>query len=397
MSSYDNDLDRWIPRLIALWRQTQRQKHPSSNRTRTPTASLPEKSLTLEEIREVAQGVKKLSVGLTRERQLAGTPYFEDPKLLGAYLLFYWPVSYAQARQIFGELPHRLGTVLDLGSGPGPMALAALDAGAQQVTAADRSPAALKLARDLAVEAGEALTVREWNPMARNPLPEVQADVVVMGHLLNELHAKDRDPAAARMSLLSNTLSRLKPGGSLVIIEPALKETTRNLLKVRDFWVGQGLTVRAPCFFKGPCPALIKESDWCHADRSWRMPAVVESIAQAAGIRKESLKMAYLVLAAKQEPWASPALQNPAGHLFRVVSEPLEGKGRQRFMVCGPSGRMGLALQDKHRNEANAAFFRLQRGDVVEVTDTEGRGDGLSLGEHSQVRLLANAGKALGD
>jgi len=54
----------------------------------------------------------------------------DDPLLLGAYLLFYWPISYAQARVVLGELVARPRCVLDLGSGPGPFAFAALDAGA---------------------------------------------------------------------------------------------------------------------------------------------------------------------------------------------------------------------------------------------------------------------------
>jgi hypothetical protein len=41
----------------------------------------------------------------------------DDPRLLGAYLLFYWPVSYAQARSVLGELERRPREVLDLGSG----------------------------------------------------------------------------------------------------------------------------------------------------------------------------------------------------------------------------------------------------------------------------------------
>src|SRR5208282_6340226 len=103
-----------------------------------------------------ASAIRTLSLGLTRDRRLAGARYMDEPRLLGAYLLFYWPVSYAQGRQVLGELPSRVRTVLDLGSGPGPLAFAALDSGAAEVTAADRSRPALALARELAAEAGEA-------------------------------------------------------------------------------------------------------------------------------------------------------------------------------------------------------------------------------------------------
>jgi len=80
--------------------------------------------------------VDQLSRGLTRERALAGARYMDEERLLGAYLLFYWPISYLQARGVLSELPGRARAVLDLGSGPAPMAFAALDAGAAEVTAA---------------------------------------------------------------------------------------------------------------------------------------------------------------------------------------------------------------------------------------------------------------------
>ena len=140
----DRALARWMPRLVAVWRR--HRKLPPG----PPT-------LVGRELKEVGQGIRTLSTGLTRDRALVGARYLDDPRLLGAYLLFYWPVSYAQARAVLGELPRRPRAVLDLGSGPGPVAFAALDAGASEVTAADRSAPALTLARALAAEAEEPL------------------------------------------------------------------------------------------------------------------------------------------------------------------------------------------------------------------------------------------------
>ncbi|HET9452112.1 MAG TPA: small ribosomal subunit Rsm22 family protein [Aggregicoccus sp.] len=385
--AYARDLERWMPRLIAVWRAQRKGKAPGGK----GGAEGPETRLTPQEVREVAAGVKQLSMGLTRERQLAGARYMDDPKLLGAYLLFYWPVSYAQARQALGELPSRPRSVLDLGSGPGPLAFAAMDAGAAEVTAADRSKPALTLARALAAEAGEALATRDWDPLKKSPLPEGQFDLVTMGHVLNELYGTGDAATSPRAALLESVLERVKKGGSLLILEPALRETSRGLLKVRDVLVAKGYAVRAPCMFRGPCQALVKESDWCHAERAWPMPRVVEELARAASLHKESLKMSYLILAPRGEAWAEP----PAGRLFRIVSESLEGKGRQRYMGCGPEGRVGLALQERHKNEQNAPFFKLQRGDVISVTETEPKGDGLGLSDKSEVRVVAAAGRGV--
>ena len=376
MDSYAQALARWMPRLVAVWRRA--RKLPEG----PPT-------LTAKELKEVASGIRTLSLGLTRERELAGAKYMDDPRLLGAYLLFYWPVSYAQGRQVLGELPSRVRSVLDLGSGPGPLAFAALDAGAADVTAADRSRPALALARELAAEAGEALATREWDPQRGSQLPATAVDAVLVGHLLNELFGHGEPALGRRAALVERALEALRPGGSVVLIEPALRDTSRELLQLRDVLVRRGFAVRAPCLFRGDCPALAKPSDWCHAERDFRMPPLLEGLARSAGLHKEALKMSYLILAPRGEGWAAP----PAGLTFRIVSEALEGKGRQRFMGCGPTGRMGLALQQKHRTDANRAFFQLKRGDVVRVTDTEQRGDGLALTEGSEVQVLAAAGK----
>jgi ribosomal protein RSM22 (predicted rRNA methylase) len=266
------------------------------------------------------------------------------------------------------------------------------------VTACDRAKGALSAARELARLAGEPLSTREWNPTRGSPLAEVTGgkapDVILMGHVLNELW-KAATPEGLpaqderRAALLERALAALAPGGSLVVIEPALRDTSRALLRVRDLLVARGAAVRAPCLFRGACPALVKESDWCHAERPIDPPPLVAQIGKAAGLRKEAVKMSYLVLAPPGEPWAAP----PPGRVFRIVSEPLAGKGRRRYMACGPDGRMGLALQEKHVGDANRAFEQLLRGDVIEVRGEAPRGDGLALGADSVVRVIAPAGR----
>lgn len=372
--------DKWVPALIATWRKARKTKGP-------PSELLPA------EVKEVGAAVRRLSLGLTRERELAGARYMDDPRLLGAYLLFYWPVSYAQARHALRELPRTPRSVLDLGSGPAPMALAAVDHGAAEVTAADRSEPALQMARAIAGQGGEALRARTWDGLRGDgEPPEGEYDLITLGHAVNELWAGNEVATARRAQLLERLLGRVKPKGSLLVIEPALRETSRGLLEVRDLLVAAGYAVRAPCLFRGSCPALEKASDWCHAERPWTPPRVVQQIAKAAGLHKEALKMTVLAVAPKGEEW--PPIQ-PGERVFRIVSEPLQGKGRLRYMGCGPEGRIGLAMQEKHETAATKAFRRLVRGDVISVDGVEEKGDGLALGEGGGVRVIAPAGKPL--
>jgi SAM-dependent methyltransferase len=378
------DLAGWVPRLLATWRGLRREVR------RGPRP--PPDRLLPDELREVAAAVQRLSHGLTRERSLAGARYLDDDRLLGAYLLFYWPVSYLQARGVLSELPRRPRAALDLGSGPGPLAFAALDAGAAEAVAADRSARALAAARRLSGEVGVPVSTREWDPQRRGGLSGLAGgrkfDLVTMGHVVNELF-QGEGAAARRAALLEEALDLLAPGGSLVVIEPALRETSRALLEVRDLLVARGVAVRAPCLFRGACPALVRPTDWCHAERPVDPPPLVDEIGRRAGLRKEAVKMSYLVLAARGEGWPDP----PPGLLFRIVSEPLPSKGRLRYMGCGPEGRKGLALQEKDVTPRNRAFEGLLRGDVVEVSGVEPRGDGLRLSPESDVRVIAAAGR----
>jgi SAM-dependent methyltransferase len=384
LGSAADDLQRFVPGLLSTWRGLRREVR------RGPRP--PPDRLLPDELREVAAAVQRLSLGLTRDRKLAGARYLDDDRLLGAYLLFYWPVSYLQARGVLSELPRRPRAALDLGSGPGPLAFAALDAGAAEAVAADRSARALAAARRLSGEVGEPVSTREWDPQRRGGLSGLAGgrkfDLVTMGHVVNELF-QGEGAAARRAALLEEALDLLAPGGSLVVIEPALRETSRALLEVRDLLVARGVAVRAPCLFRGACPALVRPTDWCHAERPVDPPPLVDEIGRRAGLRKEAVKMSYLVLAARGEGWPDP----PPGLLFRIVSEPLPSKGRLRYMGCGPEGRKGLALQEKDVTPRNRAFEGLLRGDVVEVSDVEPRGDGLRLSPESDVRVIAAAGR----
>src|SRR5262249_58540554 len=122
---------------------------------------------------------------------------------------------------------------------------------ASQVTGADRSAPGLTLARALAAEAEEPLATRSWNGGAA--LPEGQFDAITLGHVLNEL---GRGAAAIpeRAALLERAAAQVRPGGSLVVLEPALRDTSRELLQTRDLLVQRGFAVRAPCLWRGACP-----------------------------------------------------------------------------------------------------------------------------------------------
>lgn len=377
--SVSRDIDRWTPNLLTVWRRRRRYKNGPSDH------------LLPHELGEVVAGVKTLSAGLTGERQLVGKGYMDDPLLLGAYLLFYWPVSYAHCRYALGHLSSRPRSVLDLGSGPAPMSFASLDHSATEVIAADRSDHALKLALELAGEAGEPLSVRKWDPLKEGRLPEGIYDLIAMGHLLNELWAEETDGTGKIADLLEHACGSLQKNGALLVIEPALLLTSRRLLEVRDLLVNRGFPVLAPCIFRKGCPALKKEGNTCHTDRFWEPPRMVKDIARLAGLNKDALKMSFLILAPKGSKW--PEL--PEGRIFRIVSEPLESNKRLRLIGCGQEGRVGLSLQEKDITGDNKVFLHLKRGDIIRITGGEDKESGITITDMSRITVMAGAGRPL--
>lgn len=382
------------PTLIAAWR-----------RSRGGPGGATGSRLSPEETYAVARRVRELSRGFTRERPLAGERYLNDPDLLGAYLLHFWPISYAQTSLALAAVGRfRKGWVpdaaLDIGAGPGAAALAMLEAGVRRVVATDRSASALALARTIAGARKFPLETRQWNLLTTAPTFKSEFDLIVVSHTMNELWPDHADRIRLRTELLLRICQFLSRDGLLLIIEPALIAVAQDAIRLRDSLVASGFGVEAPCIWQARCPALPKAT--CHGQFDWDPPRDMVRLAHAARIGRESLKMAWFALrrgaeatAEKQAttgkdsteapPIAAPD-SAPDGGLYRVVSEPLLAKsGRVRYLICGPLGRFALSASKSCRAPGVRPFFALKRGDAIRFFDSEKRESGRGLTEASKV------------
>jgi SAM-dependent methyltransferase len=389
--------------LISIWRSGAGRRESRPNATVRGAHSIKRPSLSREEIFSVAPRVKELSRGFTRARSLAGERYLSHPDLLGAYILHFWPISYAQARLCLDMIVReRNGAppshALDVGSGPGPFSLALLDAGVSTVAATDRSGAALSLARRIASERGYSLHTRQWDATKTTGMPEGHFDLITLGHTLNELWAGHPDRTALRVSFLQRVAESLLPGGRLLIVEPALMQTAREAIMVRDGLARAGFAVEMPCIWQADCPAL--PSSTCHGEFDWTPPQEMVRLAHAARIGRETLKMAWFVLRKPGSTTGSsktglshigtPAgVAAPDGGLYRVVSEPLLSKsGRIRYLVCGPQGRFALSARKDCPGAGVKPFFSLKRTYVIRFFGSKSRESGWGLEESSRVEVI---------
>jgi len=312
--------------------------------------------------------VMRLSLGLTRERALAGRPYLDDTELRAAYVAMYWPVSYLQTQEVLSIAGGKLGRVLDIGGGTGASAAAALDAGATAVTIPDHAGDALGFCQSLFK--GEPVETIQTN--AEDYAPAKKYDTILGVHVLNELYGADEDRETLLLSTVNSWMEHLTPDGRLIIIEPALKVLSQDLLKIRDALMVAGMRIQAPCIFQGACPAL-KDNDWCHTSLIWTPPHWVTRLAEASNLDRTRITMSYLVVSR-----SGPALELPPGSsdLARVVSEPLHTKGRLRYLVCGTKGRYPIVSPESRVNEDTQDMKRLPPGTVVELGPTVTKGDG---------------------
>ncbi len=360
---------------------------------------------------KVGDSFRALQRGLTGERQLIGASYMDDPGMLRGYLDYYWPVSRAQARFALSALIRRgvactFGACLDVGSGPGPIAAACAGVGARQLVLLDQSRAAL----DLATREIVSRTPREADggcniqtvvmDIAKPETQRIplwgQFNLVTFGHSLNELWASAEDRLTRRSTLLARYAQALTPGGLLLIIEPALLNTSRDLLAVRNLLVADGWKVLAPCPGREtlPCPALeAGPSHTCHEEISWQPPPETAALAASLDLDKESLKMTWFILEPPRpdgfrESEKSSLNVTSEDELSRVVSDPMLNKaGRIRRLLCNSRGRFPLSAAVEGKLALSSGFAGLKRGDYIRVRNPEIRENGWGVGPETRIEV----------
>jgi SAM-dependent methyltransferase len=360
--------------------------------------------------RSVLEGVRRLSSLFTVGRRDLPDDYLAEPSLRRAYLQYFMPVTMGKIATLLQEMPpvpSRALRVLDVGSGPGAGSLAFLDYLLQQgdaahkdleVIAVDRSRTALGDAEWLWSEVIMSGPGRgSWalhpvrldleRPGSRAPWKRQTFDLIIMANSLNELFRSAADPIARRAGLLEHLLSALAPDGTLIILEPALRDTTREFHQVRDRILVKGqATVYSPCLHDGPCPALVHPDDWCHEERPWAPPDIVRAIDREVGFIKDALKFSYLLLRKDGRTIAERGVG-----VYRVVSERMDMKGEQRAWLCNETGRQLVGRLMKARSDANRAFDDWHRGAIVRVGEIDRHGRVGRIGSMSGVEVVRPA------
>jgi len=363
------DMEELIPLLIKVWRNNLHLPGPAD-------------CLQTREFRAACSCIKEMYEFLHGNSATTTLEFFQDTGFAAAYLLYFWPVHYSQALSLMGELPKPPKKVLDLFSGPGPLAFAACKWGAESVTCIDEHEFPLKLAAEVAARSGYALSVRQARFPNLSCVKGEKYDLITVGYAMKELSSQ-----GVSFSKLFNTLLPfLSEDGAILFIDSSFDATCKKLLSLRDYCQESDIPIVAPCVWRGKCPALASKSWLCYAQRPFEKPHLLKELQRGAGINLNSLKMSYLIV---QNP--KKGFLHPKQEAFRVVS-PLMKEPSPSCWLCGTCGKKQLCGSDTPPNSAKAFSF-LQRGELISVENAKERGNVLEVVEGTTIKIEAALGK----
>ena len=343
---------------------------------------------------QLGQDVLELSRQFTRDRRRSPFSYMDDPKLRAAYLAYFFPVNLAKVQALLDELSPALywgqrdgvTRVLELGCGPGTGIIGVLDWAVSRAlevsrlecVAVDRSPQGLGICRGLwdhyiARLSPQSCRLQLVQDNLQHDRPAAlgqacggaQYDMIIMQNVLSELFVGASDRIERRAGLIEAALGLLSDKGTVMLIEPALRDSSRELHQVRDRLLEmKRCTIYAPCLHERPCPALVRPDDWCHEERLWNPQAWIQAIDNQVGFIKDALKFSYLLL---RKDGQTVVERGP--DLYRVVSELRVLKGEKRAWLCNGQGRPEVGRLNRLASPQNAAVEDWHRGAIVRISE----------------------------
>ncbi len=185
-------------------------------------------------------------------------------------------------------------------------------------------------------------------------------DLVLCQTALNELLAGEaHEPATVALA------ARWTRHAPLVLIEPALRPTTRALMALRDALLAEGAArVVAPCPHEGPCPMRARAGDWCHEGRRIHRTPRVEAIDRLVGRRDGRALFSFLATV----PPEAPAPHAWPANAVRLVTDPLGSRGKTERLVCRADGELRtMRLLDREARDGNRAFLDAPQGATLAV------------------------------
>lgn len=322
-------------------------------------------------------GVGDLWQIFTQKRGPEIADYLKHQNLIRAYVGYYTPLYAAKIALLlkrlqkehafddeFGKTPLRL---LDLGAGglAGTLGTFLAFGRLGSVLAVDRSNAVMKQGIELCHAAfdAEQCKIRTVSTSLLGPeqkwRPFEPVDFVVMAHVLNEM--KDtRHGVNPHLSVVERALRCLRPGGYLLVVEPATQDATRALMQLRDqLFHAPYCEIIAPCTGAERCPLLLDKTSWCRSEYAFTAPKSCAAVDIQLGFDRRMLEASYLLIRKGQRK-ARFAQK-------RVVSGVMRHEGIVRRYACTVQGLVTISKSmDRGRESVLETHMR---GELIDESN----------------------------
>lgn len=237
------------------------------------------------------------------------------------------------------------------------------------VLGVDHAPAGLaawsavvtRAASILGIEATLSMRVADCFAADASTVVPPSSDLILCQAALNERLPGNRSGELTHDAATIDRVAAWAETAPTILIEPALRATTRPLQRLRDALLARGgIRVVAPCPHERNCPMLANERDWCHESRRTDPTPMTAAISALTRRRDERAIFSFLATA----PGARPA--PPSASVWRLVSEALGSRGKTERWVCCGDGRLRcVRVLDRERSAANSTLIDAERGTLV--------------------------------
>jgi len=299
---------------------------------------------------ELSRAAEELTAGYRGERR--GRPQLSGSHR-AAYLITRLPATFAVISRILREcklrIPDlRIGTMLDVGAGPGTAMWAAAEQFPElsRITLLEDRSEWNEIGKHLSAGCDRtAIRSAEWRQgSATRQLSADTFDLVTLSYVVNELHHAER-PGAVHAAW--ERTARI-----LVIAEPGTPAGFEHTREVRRELIAAGANIVAPCPHAYVCP--MKGRDWCHFAE--RLPRTSQHRwAKNADLGFEDEKYSYLV-------FARQAVELPAA---RILRRPGKHSGHIELELCAAEGLKRVTVSRKQGDKYKLAR-KAEWGDMFE-------------------------------
>ena len=276
------------------------------------------------------------------------------------YAALILPATYAQLYGAMAATAVRIRnwtptTLLDIGSGPGTAFWAATTIwpSLKSLVAWERESAFIALGQELA-RGSQTTAIRSarWERVDLRqlpPAPQQRFDLVVLGHVLNEL--------SSELQRVVIDYAWQLTGGVLLLVEPGTSAVFPGVRAARDQLLQAGAHTIAPCAHDANCPLV---DDWCHFPQRLKRPDF-QRRARGAPSEWEDSKFSYMAMArfaADQPIWG------------RAIREATSNKAYAEIMLSTQTDVARYRALKRHR-EAYRQVRAIEWGDVLAAPLTE--------------------------